>query len=147
MTMKTLLLLASISLLRLSPEAAAQKGFTVRGGDEELSVSSNGEITGIRKRSGPWNKHVRGVTVLDSSIQVGGARVIETHDRGIQVTRDFVREGGKLRLSVVDRFTPETSSIRWDVEVEGGSEPWSTRGHIPTSGTTLSRPVLSGTCT
>jgi hypothetical protein len=124
--MKPLVLLLAIALLRPSPEAAAQRSFTVRSGDTEISVSSNGEIAGIRKRSGPWNKHVRGVTVLDSSIQVGEARVIETRDRGVQVRRDFAREGGRLRLSVVDRFTPETSSIRWDVEIEGGTEPWST---------------------
>ena len=124
--MKTLLLLTAIPLLCLSPEAAAQNSRTVRSGDIEISVSSNGEITGIRRKSIPWSKHVRGLTILDSSVQVGEARVLETHDRGIQVTRDFAAEGGRIRLSIVDRFTPENSSIRWDVEIEGGGEPWST---------------------
>jgi hypothetical protein len=126
MTMKTLLLLASMSLLCLPPEAAAQKSLTVRSGEAEISLSPGGEITGIRKKGGPWGKHVRGVTIPDSCTQVGEARVLETHDRGIQFTREFVSEGGRIHLSVVDRFTPESSSIRWDVEIEGGREPWST---------------------
>ena len=124
--MRTIVLIAFIRLLCLSPDASAQKSFTVRGGDAEISISPNGEITGIRKRSRPWNKHVRGLTALDSCIQVGEARVQETHDRGIQIRREFVSEGGGIRLSVVDRFTPETSSIRWDMEIDGGGRPFST---------------------
>jgi hypothetical protein len=124
--MKTLVLIVSIPLLCLCPEAAAQNSFTVRSGDVEISVSSNGEITGIRKRSVPWGKHVRGVTILDSCTQVGETRVQKTDGRGISVTREFASDRGKIRISVVDRFTPESSSIRWDVEIEGGKDPWST---------------------
>ena len=124
--MKNLILLASISLLCHVQGEAAERTYTVKSGDTEISVTSNGEITAFRRKSIPWNKRVRGLTLLDSCRQVGEALVKETTDGAVQFTRTFASEGMGLRLSVVDRFTPESSSIRWDVEIEGGIAPWST---------------------
>ncbi len=124
--MKTLYLLALIPALFLRPHAEAQNSFTVRSGDMEIAVSRNGEITGIGKRTGGWRKQMRGLTFLDSCTQAGEAHVQTTEGGGIRCTRPFQRTGGGLRLTVIDRFTPEKGAVRWDVEIEGGGEPWST---------------------
>jgi len=124
--MKTLLLLASLPLLGHTAGVAGEQSFILRAGNAEVTVSSKGEITGIAKKGGHWSKHVRGVTLPDSCIQAGEARLQETDDHGICVRREFRSERGNRGLTVVDRFAPEDSSIRWDVEIEGEGEPWST---------------------
>ena len=110
----------------LAPVAAAQNPLAVRSGNTEISISPGGEITGIRRTGTHWSKHVRGLTLLDSCRQTGEARVERTAGEGVLVTRTFVSGGRNIRLTVTDRFTPGASSILWEVEVEGGSEPWST---------------------
>ncbi|HTY59484.1 MAG TPA: hypothetical protein VMF59_11740 [Bacteroidota bacterium] len=109
-----------------SLRAEPQKPFTLRSGDLEITVSGNGEISEIRKRSSSWSTHVRGMTLLDSCTQTGEAGQERTVGGGIIYTRRFRAVGRDLGLTVVDRFTPEQSSIRWDVMVRGEGESWST---------------------
>jgi hypothetical protein len=137
--MKMQILSLIISALCVAPDAGSQKTYTVRSGDTEISVSSSGEISGIRRRNVPWSKSIRGFTTLDSCRQAGEARVQGTRDGGVEISREFIPAGRNLRITVVDRLTPEITSIRWEVSVEGGSQPWSTG-----IGTTLVFPDTTG---
>ena len=45
---------------------------------------------------------------------------------GAEFSRAFVHQGTLARCTVVDRFIPAKSSIRWEVEILGAGDPWST---------------------
>ena len=55
--MKTLFLIAATCVALQAP---AQKTYTVRSGETEITVSPNGEVTGIRKRGSPWIRNLTG---------------------------------------------------------------------------------------
>jgi len=101
-------------------------GFSVRGRAIEIALSPDGDITGVRSPRTGWHRNVRGMTTLDSCVRTGTTTVRRTSAGGLQFRKAYFAPDGTLRLSVVDTFTPERSSIRWETEITGGVRPWST---------------------
>ncbi|HXX62849.1 MAG TPA: hypothetical protein VEO56_03545, partial [Bacteroidota bacterium] len=113
--MKTLTMIAAVALLSSPREMKAQDQYTVGGGKMSVVITRNGEITGIQCDRGHWRKHVRASTQLEGCSQVGDATARRTPGGGIRFTRRAAGPGGEGELTVVDIFTPDSASVRWDV--------------------------------
>jgi hypothetical protein len=124
--MKNPLLTIIMTALLMASRTTAQENYVVRGGAVELTVSPKGEITGVGKRKTTWKKALQGLTLLGECVQSEEIRTRRLAGGGLQFTKTFVSGDGKSRCTVVDRFLPERSSVRWEVELEGDGDPWST---------------------
>lgn len=68
---------------------------------------------------------------LSGETRIGGCRItgevsLAKSGGGLAFTRRLADAQGHI-ATVTDRFTPDGKSIRWEVEILGGGEPWSAR--------------------
>ena len=110
----------------MSSQTMSQNSSIVGNDEMELTLSSRGEITSIGKKDGSWTKNLKGLTVMGNCTQMQEVQITTTQNNGVQCTKKYTSEDGVCRCTVVDRFIPESTSIRWEVEVEGSDHPWST---------------------
>ena len=99
---------------------------TVQASAIAISLSRDGDITEIRSPHAGWRKQVRGFTSLDSCSRIGTTDIRNSGRGGLEFRRAYAARGGTVRISVVDRFTPDGPAIRWETEITGGREPWAT---------------------
>jgi hypothetical protein len=104
----------------------AQTSYTIRTGTMLLTVSSNGRITSIAKTDGTWMRIASGNTNLDGCTETTKISVRKTERNGIEFTKHFISDSTGVHCTVTERFTPDSVSIRWDVEIEGDEKPWTT---------------------
>jgi hypothetical protein len=120
----------------MAPKSASQSGddFTLHAQAREISISGlsielseSAEIVALKlgpnRRSIPF----RASTLLAACTQQGKTVRRDLESGGLEFTRIFIQDGTRSACTVFDRFTPMKSSIRWDVEIVGPADPWSTQ--------------------
>jgi hypothetical protein len=123
--MRKLSVFTTIAAILMSSKALGQNSYVVGTGEIELTISSKGEIARIGKKN-IWKKDLRGLTILTNCTQLQEVQIKKIRDRGVQSTRKFISDDKRYQCVVVDRFVPDSASIRWEVEIEGSEHPWST---------------------
>jgi hypothetical protein len=121
-----LIFIIVLTILARNAGAAAEDAFTVRGGNVEVIISPRGELTRIANITSSWVKSLRGITTLEECGQPQDIRVKRLSGGGCRFTKSFVSTDGVHRATIIESFTPEKTSIRWEVQVEGDDRPWST---------------------
>lgn len=94
--------------------------------DLSIGLTSHGHIVelklGAKKASVPFHA----CTFLNACEQEGPVTHQALDPGGVEFRRPFVHTGTRAQCTVIDRFIPTKSSIRWEVEVVGSGAPWST---------------------
>ena len=116
----------TIAALLVLSQASGKNSFIVKNRVMQLELSRKGEIVSIGKPDGSWKKMLGGHTFLDSCAPEQGVQVKHLRDNGIEFTRTFMSLDQQYRCTVIDRFVPDSASIRWEVSIEGSEHAWST---------------------
>ncbi|MFA5817296.1 MAG: alpha-L-fucosidase [Bacteroidales bacterium] len=90
------------------------------------TVTSQG-IQSITIGSGKLNYPVEAITQLEGCKTVGRIGTKALPGGGIELTRNLIREKTKERCTLVERFLPAGETIRWEIEIRGAGEPWTTQ--------------------
>ena len=114
--------------------------FRVRAPGLEIELSEEGEIVGVTLGSAGLRRALRGSTALAHGTNAGGAAARELTGGGVEFTRQIVHAPSGQRAALTERFLPAKDSVRWEIEIRGAAEPWSTgietRLHWPVSNST-----------
>jgi len=124
--MRRMIALMIFPVMFIAQGEAGGGPYTVRGGGIAITLSSSGEITGVRSPLTGWQAPVSGQTLLDSCSMTGKTAVRRRGEGGLEFRRTFIPADGTMRITVIDRFLPDNGSIRWETEITGGTHPWST---------------------
>ena len=109
--------------------AAAQSSgaeFEIRAANFTLKLSQNGDVTAawFRRRDRPCA--LRLATELDGCRVQGDVASSTIAGGGVEFRRRLGGEAGGNACTMIERFLPAGDSVRWEVEIRGGGEPWST---------------------
>lgn len=123
--MRFLTCLAHLSLVSLST-ALAQPAFTVQNSAIKLTLDSTGNVIAAATRDGAWERPAFGCTILEGCTRTNKVNIRKTEANGIEFTKRFACDSTGARCTVTERFTPDSSTIRWELEIEGDEKPWTT---------------------
>jgi hypothetical protein len=105
------------------PETLKPARYKVLSPTIQLELTEDGEIAGVK--AGGFARPWRGWTRLSGCAMQGSATVSQLPEGGLLFSRRLKDERGHA-CTVVDRFAPAQDSIRWEVEIAGEGESWST---------------------
>lgn len=111
----------------------------IKSKDIAIRVSDTGEITAVSFGAAIAERAVSGLTNLEGCV-VETVKANALADGGMEFTKTLLHEEGKHALTLVERFLPTASSIRWEIEMRDSGEAWTT----PIE-TRLQYPVTEGT--
>jgi len=114
-------------------------GTAVRSGPLTVYISANAEITEVRLANRRLTRAVRGSTVLEGCTAQGGVAKRKLAGDGVEFRRQMVHRATNHKVQLTERFTSAPNSVRWELELSPGGEPWTT----PVQ-TQFSYPVSSG---
>ena len=100
--------------------------YEVSARDLTVGITGQGHILALKLGFNKADIPFHACTVLDSCIQKGSAAHHSLDSGGVEFSRTYVQERTAFQCTVVDRFIPTKSSIRWEVEIVGSESPWST---------------------
>ena len=98
--------------------------YQIRSSGLVVSLSANGEIKSITIKGKKLEKPVFAFTSIDGCRQEGQTIVTKTDDGGFNFERTFVHDSLHQSCVLVDKFTPTSTSVRWELKVKGNGEPW-----------------------
>lgn len=133
-------LLQGLGALAASPAVAQElpKRLTAGIGDPDaaeyevgatgisIGVTGHGDIVALRLGRERVSVPFHAGTFLAECTQAEAATHRTTGAGGVEFRRVFVHDKSGARCLVSDRFLPANSSIRWEVEVVGSGDPWTT---------------------
>ena len=104
-----------------------QSGETaVRSRSLTVLVSDQGEVTRIQLGGRGVTRMVSGRTVLQGCSVQGPVARKALAGGGVEFRREWVETSGQHRVMVTERFLPTPTSVRWELELSPGTEPWTT---------------------
>ncbi len=109
---------------RARPAADSSAEYKVKAKGIAVALSAEGEIVGVMADSRQIK--VSGLTSLDGCTQTGEGKAEKLSGGGVQFTRTLRDSASGRVLTVVDRFKPEDSSVRWEIEIISDGQPWTT---------------------
>ena len=129
--MKTLCLVIGIIALTLSGATfplVASSDYVLHSSGLTLELSQDGKIVGavLGMKKTKWN--ILGETALAGCRVEGKVESSRDKDGAVRFTKRLLCDsGGKQReIHLVERFAPTPDSIRWEIEIEGQGDSWST---------------------
>jgi hypothetical protein len=119
--------LALLSLLFVEVAyATGNVGTAVRSGPLTVYVSDNAEITEVKIANRRLSRAVRGSTVLDGCSTRGPVIKSKLAGGGVEFRRQMVQTATGHKVQLTERFIPAAASVRWELELAPGGEPWTT---------------------
>jgi hypothetical protein len=117
--------------------ATAEKSYTVSGGGIAVEISSQGRIVGVSLSGKKIHRALQAHSALADCELNGLVTSATLPDGGVEFRKPLTFQRGFRSATLVERFLPTPSSVRWEVEVEWGTtrlpwppfseaEPWST---------------------
>ncbi|MBN2581354.1 MAG: chitobiase/beta-hexosaminidase C-terminal domain-containing protein [Pirellulales bacterium] len=91
-----------------------------------VRISPEGKIVGVKLGADAAERPVLGETVLQDCRGEGVPQATRLDGGGVEFEKRFVDKAGQHHGTLVERFLPQAESIRWEVEIRGEGEPWST---------------------
>jgi len=118
---------------------AKQARFRVVCPSLTIKLTGSGEIAGVVLK-GNLERAINAQTKLTGCKVQGRVRSRELAGGGMEFARELVSASSQRRCTLVERFMPTENSIRWEMEIRGEGEPWST-----SIATLLNYPADAGT--
>jgi hypothetical protein len=106
--------------------ASPDGGTAVQSGPLTVYVSDSAEITEIQISGGRLTRAVRGSTVLEGCTVRGPVAKRKLASGGVEFRRQMVHTATHHEIELTERFRPTATSVRWELELSPGSEPWTT---------------------
>ena len=107
--------------------ASEPDGYVVKTQNLQVRLSAAGKIEAIKLPAETAERPVKAETALAGCRQQGDAIATKIENGGVQFEKRFAQEkAGNGRATVIEKFFPTKDSIRWELEVRGEGEPWST---------------------
>jgi hypothetical protein len=103
-----------------------EETFTVKSGNLEVRLSAAGMVEGVKFVGEASERPIKAETALAGCRQEGETRVTRLDNGSVQFEKRFRQENGKGRATVIERVSPTKGSVRWELEIRGEGEPWST---------------------
>ena len=119
------------------PTPSVEKSYTVSGGGMAVEISSQGKITGVTLTDKKIHRALQGHTALAECELNGEVTSTKLPGGGVEFRKPISFQRGFRAASLVERFLPTPDSVRWEIEIQGGTkrlpwppfsevEPWST---------------------
>jgi hypothetical protein len=123
---KLRLVILPLLLTQLAAGAARNSGTAVRSGPLTVYVSDTAEITAVRITGHRMAKPVQGSTLLEGCTIQGPVAKRKLTGGGVEFRRQMVHTATGHTIQLTERFTPTPTSVRWELELSPGGEPWTT---------------------
>ena len=101
-------------------------GFHIDTPEVSVGLTASGHIVALKLGPKKVDVPFHACTFLADCTPEGAVAHRALESDGVEFSRAFVHQGTRARFTVVDRFIPAKSSIRWEVEIVGSGDPWST---------------------
>ena len=126
-SLKPLIHVLIFSLLAAKPSSASETAdILLDTHNLHVHIAAEGKITALKMGSDTIERPVKAETVLSGCRLEGRPKITRLAEGGVEFEKQFVHENGGERISAVERFLPKPDSIRWELDIRGQSEPWST---------------------
>lgn len=90
-----------------------------------VTLSDRGEIVGITLSDG-IHREVCAKTVLANCRTDGKVLVEQLESGGFRFTKNLISDDRKKRCTLREQFKPAADSVRWEIEIIGTGQAWST---------------------
>jgi hypothetical protein len=108
------------------PAEPARAEYEVRSPGITVQLSANGTIAGVVLGSGKLGRPVTGGTQLAGGRRQGDVLARRLDGGGVEFRRELVFQNPVRQCTQIDRFLPTKDSVRWEIEIRGPGEPWTT---------------------
>ena len=105
------------------PVALSTK-YEVKAKSIELCLSDDGQITGVKLGKSKLFYALKGHTELALCKKISDISAKKLDKGGIEFSYSLEKELGNEKCKVTERYYPTANSIRWEIEIEGSSAPW-----------------------
>jgi hypothetical protein len=99
--------------------------YAVAGPGLRLWLSERGEIAGLAPGRAAERRPVSGGLRVAGLRPAGGTAVRRLPGGGISFTASLASADGSRRCTLVQRFRPARTGVRWEAEIAGEGAPWS----------------------
>jgi len=90
----------------------------------ELGLSDDGQITGVKLGKSKLFYALKGHTELALCKRIADVSAKKLDNGGVEFSYSLEKELANEKCKVTERYYPTASSIRWELEIEGSSAPW-----------------------
>lgn len=98
--------------------------YEVKSKTIELSLSDDGQITGVKLGKNKLFYALKGHTELALCKRTTDVSAKKLDNGGIEFSYSLEKELANEKCNVTERYYPTANSIRWELEIEGRSSPW-----------------------
>jgi hypothetical protein len=115
-----------VSLQAARPAPTVEKSYTVSGGGIAVEISSQGKISGVTLTGKKIHRALQGHTALAECELNGEVTSVKLPNAGVEFRKPLSFQRGFRGAILVERFLPTAESVRWEIEIQGGStrSPW-----------------------
>lgn len=107
------------------PNKTAAAPLIVSSGNLSIELSPDGRIVGLILPASGIRRALKGETRLAGCTVQGPVASRQTADGGAEFEK-MLAAGNGASCRLIERFRPTPGSLRWEIEIEGTSGPWST---------------------
>ena len=107
-------------------ESVEEKAFTVKSPVLSVDLSASGKIVGMK--AGCLSRPIRSKSELKGCQTEGSVQAMDTVENGKEFVRTVKNADGN-GARVIERFVPTPLGIRWEIEIVGLGDPWTTYIH------------------
>jgi len=100
--------------------------YMISSGDISIELSSDGEITSVTLKDKKIKRNLFGNTNLAGCGFQGKIVSKRLRVGGVEFTKNLVDKRNCRQCTLTERFIPAKDSLRWEVEIWGQGEAWST---------------------
>jgi len=100
--------------------------YMISSGDISLELSMDGEITSVTLKDKKIKRNLSGSTNLAGCNPQGKIVSKKLEAGGVEFTKNLVDKRNCRQCTLIERFIPAEDSLRWEVEIWGQGETWST---------------------
>ena len=104
---------------------AQNPGFRVTSNHLSVTITKEG-IASITISESGQTYQVLGSSQLAGCITTGKVSIQPLKNGGVELERKLQSLKTKDKCTLIERFTPAGESIRWEIEIRGNGDPWST---------------------
>ena len=102
----------------------ANDHYTIGSKVVSVELTSKGKITSIIGNG--YRRPIMGQTILEGLVPYGKIKSKTLKNGGVEFKKQMVDTLGDRQCTLIERFFPTPNSVRWEIEVQGKSYPWST---------------------
>jgi hypothetical protein len=98
--------------------------YEIKSKNIELGLSGDGQISGVKLGKNKLFYAMKGHTELALCRKSTPVSAKKLDNGGIEFSYSLEKERNNEKCKVTERYYPTSNSIRWELEIEGNSTPW-----------------------